>query len=54
MVDILAQNFPGAFAGYRLEVTESHQRAKADTSGTAKAVVASFAKLGTPIEEVCC
>jgi 4-hydroxy-tetrahydrodipicolinate reductase len=52
MVDILAQNFPGAFAGYRLEVIESHQRAKADTSGTAKAVVASFAKLGTPLGEV--
>ena len=52
MIDILAQNFPGAFSGYSLEVTESHQRAKADTSGTAKAVVASFAKLGAPINEV--
>lgn len=51
MVEILAQNFPGAFAGYTLEVTESHQRTKADTSGTAKAVVGSFAKLGTPLKE---
>ena len=51
MVEILAQNFPGAFAGYTLEVTESHQRTKADTSGTAKAVVGSFAKLGTPLRE---
>ena len=52
-MEILAQNFPGAFAGYTLEVTESHQRNKADTSGTAKAVVGSFAKLGTPLEEAC-
>lgn len=51
-MELLAQNFPGAFSGYKLEVTESHQRQKADTSGTAKAIVGSFAKLGTPIEEV--
>lgn len=51
-MEILAENFPGAFSGYKLEVTESHQRQKADTSGTAKAIVASFAKLGTPIQEV--
>ena len=48
----MAQQFPGAFAGYKLEVTESHQRQKADTSGTAKAVIASIAKLGAPISEV--
>ncbi len=51
-MEILAENFPGAFSGYKLEVTESHQRQKADTSGTAKAIVGSFAKLGTPIQEV--
>jgi dihydrodipicolinate reductase len=51
-MELLAQSFPGAFSGYKLEVTESHQRQKADTSGTAKAIVASFAKLGAPIEEV--
>ncbi|KAK9915893.1 hypothetical protein WJX75_005724 [Coccomyxa subellipsoidea] len=50
-MEILAQNFPGAFSGYKLEVTESHQRQKADTSGTAKAIVSSFGKLGTPIQE---
>ena len=37
---IMAEQFPGAFAGYTLSVTESHQSTKADTSGTAKAVVA--------------
>jgi 4-hydroxy-tetrahydrodipicolinate reductase len=35
----LAKEFPGAFAGYKLSVRESHQKTKADTSGTAKAVV---------------
>lgn len=42
LVDMLGRKFPGAFRGYRLEVIESHQASKADTSGTAKAVVASM------------
>eukprot|EP00975_Prorocentrum_lima_P010552 2240345-Prorocentrum_lima.AAC.1 len=29
----LAESFPGAFSGYELTVTESHQKTKADTSG---------------------
>lgn len=34
---------------------ESHQRSKADTSGTAKAVVQSFQELGVKkFTEVCC
>jgi 4-hydroxy-tetrahydrodipicolinate reductase len=41
----LAIKFPSAFAGYKLEVTESHQKKKADTSGTAKAVIGSLKKL---------
>lgn len=45
-MEIMAEQFPGAFAGYKLEVTESHQSSKVDTSGTARAVVASFNKLG--------
>lgn len=45
-MDIMAQNFPGAFAGYSLKVTESHQSSKVDTSGTAKAIVEYFQKLG--------
>ena len=51
-MEMMADNFPGAFAGYALEVTESHQRSKADTSGTAKAVLASFQKLGLQAQEV--
>lgn len=41
----LAVKFPGSFEGYKLQVTESHQKTKADTSGTAKAVIASIQKL---------
>jgi len=52
MLEFMADSFPGAFSGYKLDVTESHQRTKVDTSGTAKDVVKSFAKLGSPIKEV--
>lgn len=48
MMEYAAENFPGAFKGYNLEVAESHQKTKADTSGTAKAVINSFNKLGVP------
>jgi 4-hydroxy-tetrahydrodipicolinate reductase len=41
----LATNYPAAFAGYTLQVTESHQLTKADTSGTAKAVIDSLKQL---------
>jgi 4-hydroxy-tetrahydrodipicolinate reductase len=43
---LMAENFPGAFKGYTLSVTESHQSSKVDTSGTAKAIVQSFNDLG--------
>lgn len=46
MMDMMAREFPGAFRGYTMTVTESHQSTKADTSGTARAVVDSFRKLG--------
>jgi len=45
-LETMASRFPGAFGGYALSVTESHQRSKVDTSGTAKAVVESFRRLG--------
>ncbi|MDK2972947.1 MAG: 4-hydroxy-tetrahydrodipicolinate reductase [Candidatus Sumerlaeota bacterium] len=44
----LAANFPGAMAGHGISITESHQSGKKDTSGTAKALAADFAKLGLP------
>jgi len=43
---LMADQFPGAFEGYKLSVVESHQKTKVDTSGTAKAVVESFRDLG--------
>jgi dihydrodipicolinate reductase len=52
MMEMMAQEFPGAFSGYNLSVTESHQRTKADTSGTAKAVVGSLQRLGLDLSEV--
>ncbi|MBI4158802.1 dihydrodipicolinate reductase [Candidatus Woesearchaeota archaeon] len=49
-----AMTFPGAFEGYTLEVQESHQAGKKDTSGTAKAMVGYFNELGVPfvIEDI--
>jgi 4-hydroxy-tetrahydrodipicolinate reductase len=56
MLEWTAKNFPGVFNGYNLKVVESHQKTKADTSGTAKALVKSFLEMGAnntdPIEMV--
>ena len=46
-----ARLFPGLFEDYRLEIRESHQKGKADTSGTAKAMVKYFNDLGLPFVE---
>lgn len=46
MMGMMASQFPGVFDGYTMTVTESHQATKADTSGTAKAVVSSFNGMG--------
>ena len=46
MMEYAADNFPDLFKGYTLEVKESHQKGKADTSGTAKAMVGYFNRLG--------
>jgi len=52
MMEHMAQRFPGSFSGYGLSVVESHQKTKADTSGTAKAVVKSLSSLtGAPYPE---
>lgn len=42
----MAKSFPGAFGGYKMQLVESHQSTKADTSGTAKAMVSAFNSLG--------
>ncbi|RJP80491.1 MAG: dihydrodipicolinate reductase [Desulfobacteraceae bacterium] len=48
MMEYGARTFPNLFKGYTLEIHESHQQGKADTSGTAKAMVRYFNDLGIP------
>jgi len=48
MMEFAAQTFPDLFKGYHLEIRESHQQGKADTSGTARAMVSYFNRLGVP------
>jgi len=51
MMEWTANTFPDLFKGYSLEIKESHQKGKADTSGTAKAMVGYFNNLGVPFSE---
>jgi 4-hydroxy-tetrahydrodipicolinate reductase len=51
MMRFAADTFPNLFSGYRLKIKESHQHGKADTSGTAKAMVQYFNRLGIPFSE---
>ena len=54
MMAYAAGTFPDLFKGYSLRVVESHQQGKADTSGTAKAMVGYFNQLGIDfsVEEI--
>ncbi|KAG8479665.1 hypothetical protein CXB51_029454 [Gossypium anomalum] len=49
-MEIMAEQFPGAFSGYSLQVMKSHQAGKLDTSGTAKAIISCFQKLGVSFD----
>ena len=51
MMAYAAETFPGLFDGYSLQITESHQQGKADTSGTARAMVGCFNRLGCAFNE---
>ena len=51
MMQYAAENFQDAFKEYTLEIVESHQKGKADTSGTAKAMVGYFNALGIPFTQ---
>ncbi|MGD9730840.1 MAG: dihydrodipicolinate reductase [Desulfamplus sp.] len=51
MMEYAAETFPDLFKGYTLQIKESHQKGKADTSGTAKAMVRYYNKLGIPFSE---
>jgi len=46
MLESTRDNFPGIYEGYTLSVVESHQKTKADTSGTAIAIVEIFNGMG--------
>ena len=50
MMEYAAEHFKDLFKGFSVEIKESHQMGKADTSGTAKAMIGHFNKLGTPVE----
>jgi len=50
-IEFLAGHCLNSLRGYRLEVVESHQAGKADTSGTAKVLVESFEALGARFVE---
>lgn len=47
----MAETFPDSFSGFSLYIIESHQATKADTSGTAKAMVKYFNQLGIPFTQ---
>jgi len=51
MMEYAAKTFPDLFKGYSLEIKESHQKGKSDTSGTAKAMVRYFIGLGLSFSE---
>jgi 4-hydroxy-tetrahydrodipicolinate reductase len=51
MLEYGAAHFPDLYKGYCLKVRESHQNGKADTSGTAKAIVGYFNRMGIPFAE---
>lgn len=51
MMEYAAKTFPGLFKGFTLDVVESHQSWKADTSGTAKAMIKYFNELGVEFSE---
>lgn len=51
MMEYAAHTFPDLFKEYSLEVLESHQQGKADTSGTAKAMIRYFNQLGIDYKE---
>ena len=51
MLEYGAANFQDLYKGYSLKVRESHQDGKADTSGTAKAIIGYFNRMGIPFSE---
>jgi len=51
MFEMCSSEFPGVFSKYNLSVKETHQEGKADTSGTAKALISLLQKTGAQFKE---
>lgn len=51
MLEMCQNQFPGVFENYQLTVKESHQKGKADTSGTAKHLISFLQNAGADFEE---
>jgi len=51
MMEYAANTFPDLFKDFSLTILESHQSTKADTSGTARAMVSNFNKMGVAFTE---
>lgn len=51
MLTQASEEYPGVFDGYELTVRESHQKGKADTSGTAKALISQWQGMGADFKE---
>lgn len=50
-LELFAKIYQGTFKGYTLDIRESHQQGKKDTSGTARAMLRYFQRLGIPMDE---
>jgi 4-hydroxy-tetrahydrodipicolinate reductase len=50
MIAYGGERFPTLFKGYTMTLEESHQQGKADTSGTAKAMVGYFNQMGVAFD----
>ena len=46
MFEFASKNFKNSFKDYTMQIIESHQKGKIDTSGTAKKMVEYFNELG--------
>lgn len=51
MIAYAAEQFPNIFSNFSLDIFESHQQSKADTSGTAKSMIRYFNQMGISFDQ---
>ena len=51
MIEYAAEQFPNIFSNFSLDIFESHQQSKADTSGTAKSMIRYFNQMGISFDQ---